>query len=60
MQGALLPSHNVTTPITGPDSTEWAAWNSGLPQIGRTSHAVDQWREIDAMQYTDKRIEQEE
>lgn len=50
MQGILPQGHDVTRPIQGPDWQETKAWYCTLPQIGRTSHAVDQWRELDAMQ----------
>jgi hypothetical protein len=50
MQGILPKDYDVTRPIQGPDWQETLDWYRTLPQIGRLSHAVDLWRELDAMQ----------
>jgi hypothetical protein len=48
MQGTLPKNYDVTRPVSAPSDT--LEWSATLPQIGRTPHCVDAWREIDAMQ----------
>lgn len=51
MQGTHIPPDPRIPPGTF-DAADFRRWYATLPQIGRTSHAIDAWREIDAMQST--------
>lgn len=52
-QGTYIPE-DPRIPADTLDWDETMAWYAKLPQIGRTSHAVDAWREIDALQQQSK------
>lgn len=49
MQGTYIPPNPRIPPGTF-DADESRRWYATLPQIGRSSQAIDSWREIDAMQ----------